>query len=182
MVFDQKVAICCTTFRRPKMLRKLLDSWRNLTIPEGVRPVFIVVEKPNELDLILDVAGELQVSPLIGLRCRLSATSSGFWAESAGDNSKFGLSASELLDAINRLKQEGRLDCLRLLHFHIGSQVPEMRQIKEAVQEAARYFVEARRLGAPIDFLDVGGGLGVNYDGSISGNITSVDYLCLVRK
>ncbi len=138
--------------------------------------VFIVVEKPHELDLILESAKHHDVKPLIGLRCRLAATSNGKWDDSGGDLSKFGLSASELLEAINRLKQEEMIESLQLLHFHIGSQIPEIRAIKEAMQEAARYFVEARNLGAPIEYMDVGGGLGVNYDGSISNNISSVDY------
>ena len=140
------------------------------------KQVFVVVEKPSELDLILASAERFGVEPLIGLRCRLAATSKGLWDESGGYNSKFGLSASELLDAINTLEAVGKLDCLRLLHFHIGSQVPHIRQIKEAMQEVGRYFVEARNLGAPIDFMDVGGGLGVNYDGSIAGSTASVDY------
>ncbi|MGD9164160.1 MAG: biosynthetic arginine decarboxylase [Chromatiales bacterium] len=140
------------------------------------KQVFVVVEKPSELDLILASSKRFGVEPLIGLRCRLAATSKGLWDESGGDNSKFGLSATELLDAINKLKAVDKLDCLRLLHFHIGSQVPHIRQIKEAMQEAARYFVEARRHGAPIEFIDVGGGLGVNYDGSIAGSTSSVDY------
>ena len=140
------------------------------------KQVFIVVEKPNELDLILSTAGRLGVAPLIGLRCRLATTSNGFWDDSGGDMSKFGLSASELLEAIKQLSEAGLLASLKLLHFHIGSQVPEVRRIKEAVQEAAHYYVEARRLGAPIEFMDVGGGLGVNYDGSISNSVSSVDY------
>jgi arginine decarboxylase len=140
------------------------------------KQVFVVVEKPNELDLILESAGRLGVEPLIGLRCRLAASSKGLWDDSGGDNSKFGLSANELLEAINKLKLTDKLGCLRLLHFHIGSQVPNIRHIKEAMQEAARYYVEARLLGAPIEFMDVGGGLGVNYDGSISGSTASVDY------
>jgi arginine decarboxylase len=140
------------------------------------KQVFVVVEKPSELDLILASSKRFGVEPLIGLRCRLAATSKGLWDESGGDNSKFGLSATELLDAINKLKAVGQLDSLRLLHFHIGSQVPRIRHIKEAMQEAARYFVEACRHGAPIEFMDVGGGLGVNYDGSIAGSTSSVDY------
>ncbi len=140
------------------------------------KQVFVVVEKPSELELILASAKRFGVEPLIGLRCRLAATSKGIWDDSGGDNSKFGLSASELLDAINKLKAVNKLDCLRLLHFHIGSQVPRIRHIKEAMQEAARYFVQARYLGAPIEFMDVGGGLGVNYDGSIAGSTSSVDY------
>ena len=138
--------------------------------------VFVVVEKPNELELILNAAERLKVEPLIGLRCRMATTSNGLWDDSGGDNSKFGLSASEMLEAINRLRDVGKLASLRLLHFHIGSQVPQIRRIKEAMQEAGRYFVEARRLGAPIEFIDVGGGLGVNYDGNISGSTHSVDY------
>jgi len=138
--------------------------------------VFIVVEKPEELELILTTARRIGVTPLIGLRCRLATTSNGFWDDSGGDMSKFGLSASELLEAINKLSGAGMLASLKLLHFHIGSQVPEVRRIKEAMQEAAHYYVEARRLGAPIEFMDVGGGLGVNYDGSISNSVSSVDY------
>jgi len=138
--------------------------------------VYIVVEKPNELDMILDASKRLGVEPLIGLRCRLAATSNGQWEDSGGDASKFGLAASELMDVIEKLKSEEMLSSLRLLHFHIGSQVPQIRRIKQAMQEAARFYVEMRKLGAPIDFMDVGGGLGVNYDGSISANISSVDY------
>ncbi|PIS19207.1 MAG: arginine decarboxylase [Zetaproteobacteria bacterium CG12_big_fil_rev_8_21_14_0_65_55_1124] len=138
--------------------------------------VFIVVEKPNELDLILEAAKRFEVEPLIGLRCRLAATSKGLWEDSGGDNSKFGLSASDLVEVIDKLKSVNMLDCLRLLHFHIGSQVPQIRRIKQAMQEAARFYVEMRKLGAPIEFMDVGGGLGVNYDGSVSANISSVDY------
>ncbi len=140
------------------------------------KQVFVVVEKSSELELILSSAARFGVEPLIGLRCRLAATSKGLWDDSGGDNSKFGLSATELLNAINQLKAADKLACLRLLHFHIGSQVPHIRQIKEAMQEAARYYVEARQLGAPIEFMDVGGGLGVNYDGSVAASTSSVDY------
>ncbi|MEJ2619942.1 MAG: biosynthetic arginine decarboxylase [Candidatus Thiodiazotropha sp.] len=138
--------------------------------------VFVVVEKPNELELILNAAARFEVAPLIGLRCRMATTSNGMWHDSGGDHSKFGLSPRELLEAVDRLKQLDKLDSLRLLHFHIGSQVPQIRYIKEAMQEAARYFVEVRQLGAPIEYMDVGGGLGVNYDGYISSSNASVDY------
>ncbi|RMH61874.1 MAG: biosynthetic arginine decarboxylase [Zetaproteobacteria bacterium] len=138
--------------------------------------VYIVVEKPNELGLILTLAERLGVEPLIGLRCRLTTNGQGLWRDSAGDGSKFGLSALELTDAVTRLREAGYLGCLRLLHFHIGSQVPQIRYIKAAMQEAARFYVELRRMGAPIEVMDVGGGLGVNYDGSISSTATSVDY------
>jgi arginine decarboxylase len=170
MLEDVEGLIVCNGYKDQEFIELAL-----MGLKMGKR-VFIVVEKPNELDLILTTAERLQVMPLIGLRCRLAATSKGLWDDSGGDRSKFGLSASELLEAINKLKREDRLECLRLLHFHIGSQVPEIRRIKEAMHEAARFFVEARRLGAPIDFMDVGGGLGVNYDGSISNSVSSVDY------
>lgn len=140
------------------------------------KQVFIVVEKPHELDLIIESAQRHDALPLIGLRCKLATSSNGLWDDSGGDMSKFGLSAAEVLEAIDRLKQVDMLEALKLLHFHIGSQVPQIRNIKEAIQEAARFFVEVRKLGAPIDYMDVGGGLGVNYDGSISSNISSVDY------
>ncbi|WP_018293923.1 biosynthetic arginine decarboxylase [Mariprofundus ferrooxydans] len=138
--------------------------------------VFIVVEKPNELDMIMEASRRLGVEPLIGLRCRLVATSQGKWEDSGGDSSKFGLAATELMDVVRKLRENNMLSALRLLHFHIGSQVPRIRHIKQAMQEAARFYVELRKLGAPIEFMDVGGGLGVNYDGSISGTQTSVDY------
>jgi len=140
------------------------------------RQVFVVVEKAGELDLILDAARAMDVRPLIGLRCRLAANSEGKWEDSAGDRSKFGLSADEIVRVVRRLREAGMLDCLQLLHFHIGSQVPRIRRIKQAMAEAARFYVELRRLGAPIAFMDVGGGLGVNYDGSFSGSEASVDY------
>ncbi len=170
MLEDVEGPIVCNGYKDREFIELAL-----MGLKMGKR-VFIVVEKPNELDLILEGASRLQVQPLIGLRCRLAATSKGIWDDSGGDMSKFGLSASELLEAINKLKQAELLDSLQLLHFHIGSQVPEIRRIKEAMREAARFFVEARRLGAPIQFMDVGGGLGVNYDGSISSNLSSVDY------
>ncbi len=138
--------------------------------------VFVVIEKPHELELLIKSAKRHGVEPLIGLRCKLAATSNGRWDDSGGDMSKFGLSASELLESINMLKDADMLNGLQLLHFHIGSQVPEIRAIKTAMQEAARYFVEITRLGAPIQYMDVGGGLGVNYDGSISNSISSIDY------
>ena len=156
MLEDVEGLIICNGYKDQEFIELAL-----MGLKMGKR-VFVVVEKPNELELILNTAERLQVSPLIGLRCRLNTTSKGLWDDSGGDKSKFGLSASELLDAINKLKHAGRLDCLRLLHFHIGSQVPQIHSIKEAMQEAARYFAEARRLGAPIDFVphQVGVGCG----------------------
>lgn len=138
--------------------------------------VFIVIEKPGELELVLAAAAHLDVRPLIGLRCRLATVGSGRWQQSSGDASKFGLAPEEILQTTERLKKEGMVDCLRLLHFHLGSQVTRIRHIKRAMQEVARFYVELRRLGAAVDFIDVGGGLGVDYDGSFSGDASSVDY------
>ncbi|MDX8393040.1 MAG: biosynthetic arginine decarboxylase [Mariprofundales bacterium] len=138
--------------------------------------VFIVIEKLNELHTTLQVAERLNVKPLIGLRCRLSANGVGMWADSGGDKSKFGLSANKILEAVAILKQHNKLDCLQLIHSHIGSQVSQIQYIKKAMQESARFYVELRQLGAPLQFIDIGGGLGINYDGSISGKPTSIDY------
>jgi len=140
------------------------------------KQVFIVVEKPGELGLILDAARRMKASPLIGLRCRLTATGEGKWRESGGDGSKFGLSPAEIIETVTQLERAGMLDALKMLHFHIGSQVPKIRRVKQAMSEAARFYVELRRMGAPIEFMDVGGGLGVNYDGSLTGSEASVDY------
>ncbi|MBF0282056.1 MAG: biosynthetic arginine decarboxylase [Zetaproteobacteria bacterium] len=140
------------------------------------KQVFIVVEKMSELSIIIELSRQLQVTPLIGLRCRLATASEGKWKASGGEASKFGLSTEEILQAVETLKQEAMLHCLSLLHFHLGSQIPHIRHIKQALQEVGRFYVELRRLNAPIDYIDVGGGLGVDYDGSLSGSESSVDY------
>ena len=140
------------------------------------KKVFIVVEKMSELSLIIQLSRQLEVRPLIGLRCRLSTSTQGKWKDSGGDASKFGLSPEEILQAVRQLEQESMLDCLDLMHFHLGSQIPHIRHIRQALQEVGRFYVEIRRLGAPVSFIDVGGGLGVDYDGSFSGSESSVDY------
>jgi len=170
MLEDVEGLIICNGYKDREFIELAL-----MGVKMGKR-VFIVVEKPNELQLILRAAKRLNVTPLIGLRCRLASSGKGKWEDSGGDKSKFGLGAEELLEAVNLLKSAGMLDSLRLLHFHIGSQVPQIRYIKQAMQEVARFYAEICKLGAPIEFMDVGGGLGVNYDGSVSGAATSVDY------
>jgi len=170
MLEDVEGLIVCNGYKDREFIELAL-----MGVKMGKR-VIIVVEKPNEMGMILDAARRLKVTPLIGLRCKLSASGKGKWEDSAGDKSKFGLDAEELLDAVNALREAGMLESLKLLHFHIGSQVPEIRTIKKAMQEAARFYAELCKLGAPIQFMDVGGGLGVNYDGSISGTNASVDY------
>ena len=136
----------------------------------------IVLEKPGELELVLEVAEELEIEPIIGMRARLSAEGRGHWSSSTGDTAKFGLDVNEVLDVVERLRSIDKLSCLQLLHFHIGSQIPEVRTFRGAVREAVRVYSELRRLGAGMRFIDVGGGLGVDYDGSASTDSSSVNY------
>jgi len=138
--------------------------------------VFIVIEKPSELELILEEAAKLQVRPLIGLRVRLSTISAGKWQNSGGEKSKFGLHASEVLQLIARLEQVGMLDCLQLMHFHMGSQIANIHDIKLALKEAGQFYLQLHNLGANITTVDAGGGLGVDYDGSGSRRECSINY------
>lgn len=130
------------------------------------RRIFLVVEKLNELDLIASVAKRIGIKPNVGIRIKLSSSGSGKWEESGGDQSKFGLNSTELLQALDFLKKKGMSECLRLIHFHIGSQVTKIRLIKNALREAMQFYVQLSSLGFNIDFVDIGGGLGVDYDGT----------------
>lgn len=132
------------------------------------RRIFIVVEKLNELTLIAKAAKRLGVRPNLGIRIKLSSAGSGKWEESGGDVSKFGLNSSELLAALDLLERHGLKDCLKLIHFHIGSQITKIRRIKNALREAMQFFVQLTRMGFNLEFVDVGGGLGVDYDGTRS--------------
>ncbi|MDD2760313.1 MAG: biosynthetic arginine decarboxylase, partial [Methylomonas sp.] len=138
--------------------------------------VFIVIEKPSELELIIQEAAKLKVKPLIGLRVRLSTISAGKWQNSGGEKSKFGLHASEVLQLIERLKQHAMLDCLQLMHFHMGSQIANIHDIKLALKEAGQFYLQLHHLGANITTVDAGGGLGVDYDGSGSRRECSINY------
>jgi len=137
------------------------------------RRIFIVVEKPNELRLIAEIAARLKVRPNIGFRIKLASSGSGKWEDSGGDVSKFGLTSTQLLEAVNFLQEHDLVDCLKLLHFHIGSQVTKIRRIKLAIEEAAQFYVQLSKLGCHVDFVDIGGGLGVDYDGTRSPNSAS---------
>ncbi|MFI3239074.1 MAG: biosynthetic arginine decarboxylase [Bacteroidales bacterium] len=132
------------------------------------RRIFLVVEKMNELKLIADVAKRLKIRPNLGIRIKLSSSGSGKWEESGGDQSKFGLNSSELLEALDFLDKRDMRDCLKLIHFHIGSQITKIRRIKNALREAAQFYVQLCRMEYDIDFIDIGGGLGVDYDGTRS--------------
>lgn len=141
------------------------------------RRIFIVVEKLNELPLIAEISRKLKIRPNIGIRIKLSSSGSGKWAESGGDQSKFGLNSSELLEAIELFQKHKMTDCLKLIHFHIGSQITKIRLIKNALREATQFYVQLTKLGFDIDFVDVGGGLGVDYDGTrSSGSESSMNY------
>lgn len=130
------------------------------------RRIFLVVEKLNELKLIASVAKRLNVRPNVGVRIKLSSSGSGKWEESGGDRSKFGLNTSELQTAMEYLQANKMTDCLKLIHFHIGSQVTKIRRIKNALREACQFYVQLSQMGFDIDFIDIGGGLGVDYDGT----------------
>ncbi|MCQ8128632.1 biosynthetic arginine decarboxylase [Methylomonas rivi] len=138
--------------------------------------VFIVIEKPSELEMIIEEAAKLKVRPLIGLRVRLSTISAGKWQNSGGEKSKFGLHASEVLQLIARLREKSMLDCLQLMHFHMGSQIANIHDIKLALKEAGQFYLQLHKLGAPIATVDAGGGLGVDYDGSGSRRECSINY------
>ncbi len=140
------------------------------------KTVIMVVEKLEELRQIITISKQAGVEPLIGIRARLLSKGAGRWAESGGENAKFGLSTAEILEATEMLKAENLGHCLKLLHFHIGSQVPDILTVKKAVQEAARFYAKLHKMGFPISYLDVGGGLGVDYDGSRSAFDSSTNY------
>jgi arginine decarboxylase len=141
----------------------------------GRTPV-VVIDRARELDLVIKTARELGIRPHLGVRARLSTRGAGKWVESTGDRSKFGLSALEIVSAVERLRSEDMLDCLELLHFHIGSQITAIRAHKDALAEASRIFVGLHQLGARPGVIDVGGGLGVDYDGSTTNFHSSMNY------
>lgn len=130
------------------------------------RRIYLVVEKMNELKLIADISRRIKIRPNIGIRIKLSSTGAGKWEDSGGDSSKFGLNSSELLEALDYLERRDIKDCLKLIHFHIGSQITKIRFIKNALREAMQFYVQLSKSGFDIDFVDIGGGLGVDYDGT----------------
>lgn len=136
----------------------------------------VVIEKLTELDTVLEASRRLGIRPVIGVRSKLTMKSSGRWQDSVGDRSKFGLTAREIVEVTERLKAEDMLDCLRLLHFHIGSQIAQIRSIKQAMREATNIFVGLTSIGCSIDWMDVGGGLGVDYEGNAAASDSSMNY------
>jgi arginine decarboxylase len=138
--------------------------------------VFVVIEQLSEIDVILQVAQELEVTPTLGIRIKLASRGFGRWKESGGEKSKFGLNSADLMTAIEKLHAAGKRDWIKLIHFHLGSQITDIRFIKNGLQEITRFYVELRQMGLDITHLDVGGGLGVDYDGTNSESDSSVNY------
>ncbi len=138
--------------------------------------IHLILEMPNELPAILDRAEKLGIEPNLGIRVRLAAKGSGHWSESAGDKSVFGLNAAQVIDAVDQLKAAGKLHCLKVLHYHQGSQIPNISVIRESLTEAVRIYVDLVREGAPMGTLDMGGGLAVDYDGSQTNFHSSCNY------
>jgi arginine decarboxylase len=169
--FDSDSMIICNGYKDESYIKLAL-----LAHKMG-RKIFLVVEKMMELRTIARLAKSMAIRPNIGIRIKLASSGSGKWEESGGDISKFGLNSSELIDALDLLKREGMEDCFKLIHFHIGSQVTNIRRIKTALKEATQFYAQLTKAGYNIEFVDIGGGLGVNYDGShsaTSGN--SINY------
>jgi arginine decarboxylase len=140
------------------------------------KKIFVVVEKLSELRLLINIAKRLKLKPNIGIRIKLSTQGSGKWEDSGGDKSKFGLNASELIEAVEILKNNKLAEHLKLIHFHIGSQVTNIRMIKNALRECSQFYVQMKKLGTGVEFVDIGGGLGVDYDGTRSFSPSSINY------
>ena len=162
--------ICCNGFKDDDFIR--LALWgRKLG-----KNVMITLEKPSELDRVLRVSAEMGVEPAVGIRFKLHAKGAGAWEASGGDEAKFGLTATELIHAVGRLRALGKLGALQMIHCHVGSQLTDVRRIKVAVREAAQVYVDVVNMGADVRYLNVGGGLGVDYDGSKTNFYASANY------
>lgn len=170
MLEDEDALIICNGYKDEEYVETaLLGSKLGRTI-------ILVVEKLSELPLIARIAAQTGVKPRVGMRAKLSTRGSGRWEASGGDHAKFGLSARDLIEAVAFLRQHNMLDTFELLHFHLGSQISNIRSIKEALRETGRFYCELVKMGAPLHYLDVGGGLGVDYDGSQTNFPSSMNY------
>ncbi len=170
MALSNKGVVVCNGYKDRAYIRLAL-----IGLKMGLN-LYLVIEKPLELELIIEEAARLNIKPQLGVRIRLSSISAGKWQNSGGEKSKFGLHAPEVLQLIERLKQAGLLDTLKLMHFHMGSQIANIHDIKVALKEAGQFYVELHRLGANVKIVDAGGGLGVDYDGSHSRRESSINY------
>ncbi|HSS48971.1 MAG TPA: biosynthetic arginine decarboxylase [Thermoanaerobaculia bacterium] len=170
MLEDEDALIICNGYKDEEYIETAL-----LASKLG-RHVILVVEKPSELPLIRQMSLRMGVRPRLGVRSRLSAKGSGHWEASGGDRSKFGLTGRDLLDAVDYMKENDLLDTFELLHFHLGSQISSIRAVKDGLREASQVYVNLVQMGAPLGYLDVGGGLGVDYDGSQTNFTSSLNY------
>src|SRR6185295_1716991 len=170
MLDDEEALIICNGYKDEEYIETAL-----LASKLG-RHVILVVEKPSELPQILQISQRMNVRPRLGIRSRLSARGAGHWEASAGDRSKFGLTGRDLLDAVDFLREHDLLDCFELLHFHLGSQISSIRSVKDGLREASQVYVNLVRMGAKLGYLDVGGGLGIDYDGSQTNFTSSLNY------
>ncbi len=167
---DNESLIVCNGYKDDNYIRTAMIG-RKLG-----KKVILIAEKVSEVRAITRIAKEMGVEPMIGLRVRLVTKGAGKWAESGGEHAKFGLSTAEILLAAQIMKEAGMSSAFKLIHFHIGSQVPDILIIKRAVREATRYYAKLRKMGHPIEYLDVGGGLAIDYDGSRSTFHSSMNY------
>ena len=170
MLEDEEALIICNGYKDEEYVETAL-----LASKLG-RTVILVVEKASELPLIADIAQRSGVKPRIGMRAKLATRGAGRWEASGGDRSKFGLTSREMIEAVDFLKAKNLLSSFELLHFHLGSQISSIRSVKNAMREAGRFFVELHKMGAPLKYLDVGGGLGIDYDGSQTNFSSSMNY------
>jgi arginine decarboxylase len=167
---DPQSLIICNGYKDDAFIRLALFGRRM------GKEIYLVVEQLSEVPRIIQISRKLGVQPLIGFRIKLATAGEGKWASSSGEDAKFGLTSPEVMDAARRLKRAGMGDCLKLIHFHIGSQVPNIQTIKKATVEATRFYCELSKLGFPMQLIDVGGGLGIDYDGSSSNYESSMNY------
>lgn len=170
MLGDKHSTIVCNGYKDSSYIRTALIA------QQMGHKVFIVIEKKSELDIILNESARLNVKPTLGVRIRLVSKSAGKWENTGGVKSKFGLNAKQVLELVTQLKTHNLLDCLQLMHCHLGSQIANIHDIRHCMQEVARYYVELRKLSAPIDTIDVGGGLSVDYEGTRSNKGCSMNY------
>ncbi|MDR3443345.1 MAG: biosynthetic arginine decarboxylase [Legionella sp.] len=170
MLSNQHSTIVCNGYKDSCYIRTALIA------QQMGHQVFIVIEKKSELDIILKESARLQIKPTLGVRIRLVSKSAGKWENSGGYKSKFGLNAKQVLELVSELKAHDMLDCLQLMHCHLGSQIANIHDIRHCMQEVARYYVELRQLNAPINTIDVGGGLSVDYEGTRSNKGCSMNY------
>ena len=167
---DPEAYIVCNGYKDAEFIDLALSS-----LKMGLQTI-LVLEMPGELELILERAAKLGIRPRIGIRVKLASSVGGKWAESGGESSVFGLAPPQVIAIVDRLREAGMLDCLELLHYHLGSQVPNIREIREAIREAARYYVNLVKEGAKMGVLDIGGGLAIDYDGSRCNCASSANY------